>query len=387
MSGAAQAWITAVARTPITGRSRAQGAIGAGELAAGAVAEVAAGAEPGAVVLGNCAGPGGNLARIAALGAGLGTHVPGWSVDAQCGAGLLAVAQAAQHAVLTGRACVGGGVESPSTAPERSRGGVPYAQAPMVPAGWEDPGMTAAADALAAARGISRTRQERLTARSHALALAGPLCRPDDDGPRTLTPAALARFPVVTPGADPATAVTGATAARIADGAAAVLVRPGPGPWPEDALARTDAPHAGPSYAPVLRPCRVLATALTGGDPALPGIAPVAAAREVLAAAGLDVADLAVVEVVEAYAAQVWAVLDELGLSAECDAAGDEWGVDPRVNAEGGALAFGHPWGASGAVAAVHAVRRLQGCPSGASALLACAVGGGMGVAMILEVA
>ncbi|MCR8676591.1 acetyl-CoA C-acyltransferase, partial [Micrococcus sp. HG099] len=129
--------------------------------------------------------------------------------------------------VDTGRPAVGGGVESPSTAPERSLDGVPYAQAPMVPAGWDDPGMTAAADALAAARGISRARQERLALRSHALARVGALLLPGDDGPRALAPSALSRFPAVTPGADPATAVTGATAARIADGAAAVLLVPG----------------------------------------------------------------------------------------------------------------------------------------------------------------
>ena len=377
------AWITAVARTPITGRSRAQGRIGAGELAAGPVAAVAAGTRPAAVVLGNCAGPGGNLGRIAALSAGLGVQTPGWTVDAQCGAGLLAVAQAARHAVDTGRPAVGGGVESPSTAPERSLDGVPYAQAPMVPAGWDDPGMTAAADALAAARGISRARQERLALRSHALARVGTLLLPGDDGPRALAPSALSRFPAVTPGADPATAVTGATAARIADGAAAVLLVPG-----SVAAAATVAPAGPPGDAAALRPCRVVASALTGGDPALPGIGPVAVVREVLDAAGIALAEVAVVEVVEAYAAQVWAVLDELGLSAEAGAArADDWGVDPRVNAEGGALAFGHPWGASGAVAATHAVRRLQSCPPGSSALVACAVGGGMGVALMLEVA
>ena len=117
------------------------------------------------------------------------------------------------------------------------------------------------------------------------------------------------------------------------------------------------------------------------------------------------------IEVVEAYAAQALATLDELGLAgepggapegvvAEADAgAGDRaaprprpgprfdaWGVDPRVNAGGGALAFGHPWGASGAVAVVHAVRRLQGEPPGSRALVTCAVAGGMGVALLLEV-
>ena len=395
-------WITAAARTPITARSRAQAHLGAGELAASVVGRLGSGPgsseDPAAVVLGNCTGPGGNLGRIAALGAGLGEQVPGWTVDAQCGSGLLAVLQAAQHASLTGASCIGGGVESPSTAPTRSIGGVPYAQAPMVPVGWHDPGMTAAADALALQRGIGRERQERFAARSHALAVSSETRLDGDDGPRRLDVRALARFTAVRAEAEPTTAVTGATAARIADGAAAVRVEPA---------------HSKPSVgaAALGRPCRVVAGALTGGDPALPGLAPVAAVRRVLGQTGLGLEDLAVIEVVEAYAAQALATLDELGLAgepggapegvvAEADAgAGDRaaprprpgprfdaWGVDPRVNAGGGALAFGHPWGASGAVAVVHAVRRLQGEPPGSRALVTCAVAGGMGVALLLEV-
>ena len=395
-------WITAAARTPITARSRAQAHLGAGELAASVVGRLGSGPgsseAPAAVVLGNCTGPGGNLGRIAALGARLGEPVPGWTVDAQCGSGLLAVLQAAQHASLTGASCIGGGVESPSTAPTRSIGGVPYAQAPMVPVGWHDPGMTAAADALALQRGIGRERQERFAARSHALAVSSETRLDGDDGPRRLDARALARFTAVRAEAEPATAVTGATAARIADGAAAVRAEPD---------------HSRPSVgaAALGRPCRVVAGALTGGDPALPGLAPVAAVRRVLGQTGFGLEDLAVIEVVEAYAAQALATLDELGLAgepggapegvvAEADAgAGDRaapsprpgprfdaWGVDPRVNAGGGALAFGHPWGASGAVAVVHAVRRLQGEPPGSRALVTCAVAGGMGVALLLEV-
>lgn len=329
MTPAADVWITAAARTAVTGRSRVQAHRDAGELGADVVAAVTRGrAEEGVagVVLGNCWGPGGNPARVAALGAGLGDAVPGWTVDAQCGSGLLAVLQAAGHAALTGRPVVGGGVESASTAPERLRDGVPYTQAPMVPRGRPDPGMTAAADALAAARGITRARQEAFAARSHALALAAAELRaaerargqegasaPDDDGPRRLTPAALARF-------------TGGT--------------------------------------------------VTGGDPALPGIAPVAAVRAALDEVGWALEDLAVVEVVEAYAAQALATLDDLGLTD-----GDA-GVDPRVNAAGGALALGHPWGASAAIALVRAVHRLQEQPPGARGLVA----GGMGVAALLEV-
>ncbi|CAM4048687.1 Acetyl-CoA C-acyltransferase [Micrococcus flavus] len=167
----------------------------------------------------------------------------------------------------------------------------------------------------------------------------------------------------MTPGADPDTAVTGGTAARIADGAAAVLLEPGV-----------------PDTAPLARPVRLAGGTVTGGDPALPGIAPVAAVRAALDEVGWALEDLAVVEVVEAYAAQALATLDDLGLTD-----GDA-GVDPRVNAAGGALALGHPWGASAAVALVRAVHRLQEQPPGARGLVACAVAGGMGVAALLEV-
>ena len=389
-------WITAAARTAFTARSRGQAGLDAGALSAQAVAAVTgpAAADVAAVVLGNCTGPGGNLGRIAALAAGLGEHTPGWSVDAQCGAGLAGVLQAAQHAAFTGRPCVGGGVESPSTAPQRSRDGVPYTQAPMVPSGWPDPGMTAAADALAAADAMPRARQEAFAARSHALALAAAGLRriervpgaPDDDGPRRLDARALARFTPVHPDADPAAAVTGGTAARIADGAAAVLVVPC-----ERSPVGRDEPAGG------LRPVRIVGAEIRGGDPALPGIAPVAAVERALAAADWRLGEVAVVEVVEAYAVQALATLDRLGLtdharpgpaSLGSDRQGlDDWGVDRRVNAAGGTLALGHPWGASGAAAVVRAVHRLQGQPPGARAVVACAVAGGLGITMLLEVA
>mgnify|MGYP002653947405 FL=1 len=146
-----------------------------------------------------------------------------------------------------------------------------------------------------------------------------------------------------------------------------------------------------------LRPVRIVGAEIRGGDPALPGIAPVAAVERALAAADWRLGEVAVVEVVEAYAVQALATLDRLGLtdharpgpaSLGSDRQGlDDWGVDRRVNAAGGALALGHPWGASGAAAVVRAVHRLQGQPPGARAVVACAVAGGLGITMLLEVA
>jgi acetyl-CoA C-acetyltransferase len=118
---------------------------------------------------------------------------------------------------------------------------------------------------------------------------------------------------------------------------------------------------------------RVLATATAGVDPNLPGLGLVPAARTALARAGLDLADVDVVELNEAFAGQVLACCDELGLDPD------------RVCVEGGALALGHPWGASGAVLVVRLFSQLVRADRGRYGLAAIAVGGGQGVAMVVE--
>lgn len=118
-----------------------------------------------------------------------------------------------------------------------------------------------------------------------------------------------------------------------------------------------------------------------GCDPARPGLGPVAAVRSLLADTGAGLAGIAAVEIVEAFAAQALASLTRLGL-----ADGDE--VDPRVCAGGGALALGHPWGATAAVSVVRLFTRLvrSGAPAGTLGLATAAVGGGIGVAALFEV-
>ena len=323
-------------------------------------------ARPADVVLGSCTGPSGNVARISALAAGLGVDVPGMTVDRQCGSGLAAVLLAA-HTVRAGEAdlVLAGGVESASTSSDR-------AQAAFAPAGFPDPGMGPAADALAAARGVSRRRQDAYTARSHARVLAaqaagtfaaetvriGTLDR--DEHARRLDTALLARLrPAFTPGGT----VTAASSSPVSDGSAALALVP----------ERLRGGVAG---------LRIVAGAVVGCDPALPGRGPVPAVRAVLARAGVDLAHVAVVEIVEAFAAQVLAVTDELGL--------DALGTDAaRVCPDGGALALGHPWGASAAVSVVRLFTRLVrgGAPAGTLGLATAAVGGGMGVALLVEVA
>ncbi|KHK96853.1 acetyl-CoA acetyltransferase [Microbacterium mangrovi] len=364
--------IVAARRTPIGTRGRALARLTVGDLAAPVIRAVladamqATGAAPEVadVLLGNCMGPGGNPGRIAALAAGLGTGVPGGTVDRQCGSGLAAILDAAA-AIRAGdeRPRIAGGVESASTAPVRSIDGRPYDRAPFAPAGFPDPDMVRAAEDLAAHDGIPRGRQDAHAARSHARALAAlsagrfapelvPLAGLPHDDAVGAAGRLLPRLPALFPGGT----LTAGTTTRIGDGAAAVLVSP-----------------AG--TAPGLA---VRETGIVGCDPALPGIGAAPAVAAALDRAGAGVADVAAFEIVEAFAAQSLAVLDRLGIAED----------DDRVCADGGALALGHPWGASGAVAVVRLFSRLVrgGAPAGTLGVAAASVGGGLGVAAVLEV-
>ncbi|MEV5501879.1 thiolase family protein [Nonomuraea fuscirosea] len=373
--------VVAARRTPIGTAGHAYRELGVDRLAAPVIAAVAAdvaadlpGRRVDDVVLGNCMGPGGNVARISALAAGLGDEVPGLTVDRQCGSGLAAILVAGQ-AVRAGEAdlVIAGGAESASTAPRRTFRGAaePYERAPFAPEGRPDPDMGPAAEALAAARGISRERQDAYACRSHARALAARAAgrfepeivaiggRSEDQRPRPLRAASLARLPAAfVPGGT----VTAGNSSPVSDGAAAVALVP--------ERSRGDLPGM-----------RLLAGAVVGCDPALPGWGPVPAVRRVLERTGVDVERVAAVEIVEAFAAQVLAVTDALGLDPlDAD--------DERVCADGGALALGHPWGATGAVVVTRLFSRLvrAGAPPGTLGLAAAAVGGGLGVAALFEV-
>ncbi|MCK8608848.1 thiolase family protein [Agromyces sp. C10] len=345
-------------------------ALAAPVLAATTAAVAPAGLPVDDVVLGNCMGPGGDLARVAALRAGLGTTVPGVTVDRQCGSGLDAVLQAAAR-VRAGDAklVLAGGAESASTAPHRHwpDSGERYERAPFAPAGFADPEMGPAAEHLARARGITRARQDAWAARSHARAAAAQaagvfdaeLVPVDgvarDDRPRAAMDATrLARF---TPVFESDGTVTAGNSCGFSDGAAAMAV--------------TTPDVARELGLPALR---VRAAAVAAGDPALPGIGAAPAARAVLDRAGLTVADLGFVEITEAFAAQLLAVSDDLGLD------------EATISADGGAIALGHPWGASGAILLVRlAARMLADDADGRAGLAACSIGGGQGIAMIVE--
>ncbi|MGZ4493896.1 MAG: thiolase family protein [Nocardioides sp.] len=368
--------VVAALRTPVGTAGHGLASVGAADLAAPVLRALLATPGLGAlpvseVVLGNCTGPGGDVARVAALAAGLPAEVPALTVDRQCGSGLAALDVAAALVQRSPGLVLAGGVESASTAPWRfwppHDGGEPvrYERAPFAPAGSGDPDMGVAADLLAAAHGVGRERQDAYAARSHARALAArdagvfdPETVPvaglgRDERPRHLTAERLARLrPAFRDGGT----VTAGNACGVNDGAAAVAL--------VDAATHRDLGLPG---------LRVLATATAGVDPNRPGLGLVPAVRAALDRAGLGLDDVDVVELNEAFAGQVLACCDVLGLDEE------------RVCPEGGALGLGHPWGASGAVLVVRLFSQLVRERRGEVGLAAIAVGGGQGVAMVVQ--
>jgi acetyl-CoA C-acetyltransferase len=159
----------------------------------------------------------------------------------------------------------------------------------------------------------------------------------------------------------PGGTVTAGNSCGINDGAAALAVVP---EWRRRDLA--------------LPGLAIRATAAVGVDPALPGLGAAAAIRAVCARGGVSPADLGAVEITEAFAAQVLACTDDLGL--------DPLGRDADVvSPQGGAIALGHPWGASGALLVVRLFARMVRVDGPALGVAACAIGGGQGVAVLVE--
>jgi acetyl-CoA C-acetyltransferase len=337
-------------------------------------------AEVADVVIGNAVGGGGNVARLAALEAGFPVTVPGVTVDRQCGSGLDAIVLASRFVAAGGGGVyLAGGGESISTAPlraHRNDDGVPafFSRAQFAPHSLGDPDMGVAAENVAAEFGISRSRQDDFALRSHRRAVAAaadgaydleivPLevaagKVTADDGPRPrLSESLMARFPAafVESGT-----VTAGNSCFDADGAAAVVIT---------SLARARALGALDGLA-------VLGTDTAGVEPRFLGIGAASAAERLLASRGetADVVDL--VEFNEAFASQTLACLDRLG-------------IDPqRANADGGALALGHAYGASGAVLVTRLLAQARRTPDQAKLALAMiSIAGGMGTAALFRYA
>jgi len=370
--------VVAAARSPIAASGGRLSGCTADRLAAPVLSEVAGwsahGGEgtPGAVVLGNCMGPGGNVARVSALAAGFPVDAAALTIDQQCSSGLAAVVVGAALVQTQGGVVIAGGVESASTAPLRmwrADGGVetqPYERAPFTPSGWPDPDMGVAADVLAEQRGISRARQDEYAARSHERAVQSQQAglfeaeivevdgvRRDDRPREGFGVERLARFPAAFREDG---SVTAANSSGINDGCAAIAI--------------VDHEQRDRTRIPGLR---ILSAAMAGVDPQVPGLGIVPAAQQALQRAGLEWRDIDVIEFNEAFAAQILACCDELGID------------DSRVCPQGGALALGHPWAASGAVLMTRLFSQLVIQHAGRVGLAAIAGGGGQGVAVVVE--
>jgi 3-oxoadipyl-CoA thiolase len=395
-----EAWIVEALRTPFGRYGGALAGVRPDDLAATVLEAVVArsginAADIDDVILG-CANQAGednrNVARMALLVAGYPVEVPGQTVNRLCGSGLQALAAAA-NAIAVGDAevIVAGGVESMSRAPLvtlKPESGLERGNRELVDTtiGWRfvNPRLHAkypaislgeTAERVADQWHVSREAQDELALASQQRAAAAatsgihgeeivpvsipqrsgaPIVVDRDEHPRPDTSAAaLAKL-------KPAFAadgtVTAGNASGINDGAAALLVVES-----ERARALGLKPYA-----------RILATAVAGVDPSVMGAGPIPAIRKLLERTGLTVADIDRVELNEAFASQAVACITELGL-------------DPaKTNVHGGAIALGHPLGASGARMATTLVRELRRS-GGRYGIAAMCVGVGQGIAMLVE--
>ena len=334
------------------------------------------------------------VARHAALRAGLPVEVPGTVIQRNCGSGLGAIAAGA-HALSAGEASVilSGGVESMSRSPfvigkdarGFSRNLVWYDSAvgarfpnPALEADYGRDSMPQTADNLAQEHDITREDADAFALRSqqgwvqayqagHFQAEITPITLPGgrkgpgptvdtDEHPRPdTTPEALAKLRAIN--ADGVT--TAGNASGLNDGAVALMM-----------ATKAAGEHAG--AAPM---ARILSTAVAGVAPRIMGYGPVPASQKALKRAGLSLHDMTVIEINEAFAAQALACMRGFGLADD----------DPRVNPNGGAIALGHPLGASGPRILLNAIleTRRRG---GRYALVSMCIGMGQGIAAVLEV-
>jgi 3-oxoadipyl-CoA thiolase len=395
-----EAWIVSAVRTPIGRYGGALRAVRPDDLAALVIAAAVekAGIDPALIedVILGCTNQGGednrNVARMAALLAGLPVSVGGQTVNRLCGSGLQAINTAA-HAIMAGDGdvFVAGGVESMTRAPYamlKPEAGYERGTHELVDTtlGWRfvNPKLAAAhhpysmgetGENVAEQWTVSREDQDAFALESHRRAVTAieagrfsdqivPVTVPQpkgdallvdrDEHPRADTSLeALARLkPAFRTGGS----VTAGNSSGINDGAGACLLV-------EAGLARSLG----------LRPlARVVATAVAGVDPAIMGVGPVPATRKALARAGLAVGDLDLIELNEAFASQSIACARDLGLDMA------------RVNVNGGAIALGHPLGMSGARLMTMLVHELART-GGRYGLATMCIGVGQGIATVVE--
>ena len=395
-----EAWIVSAVRTPVGRYGGALARVRPDDLAATAIkaAVERSGVEPAEledVILG-CANQAGednrNVARMAALLAGLPVEIAGQTVNRLCGSGLQAINSAA-HAVMAGdgHAFVAGGVESMTRAPYvMAKPDAPYDRGnremfdttlgwrftnPRLAEMYRPYSMGETGENVAERCGVTREEQDEFALRSHRRAVAAieegrfmnqivPVMVPQpkgepfsverDEHPRadTSIEALGGLRPVFREGGS----VTAGNSSGINDGASATVV-----------VAQEFAEREG------LKPlARVVSTAVAGVDPAVMGLGPIPATRKALERAGLDVDDLDLIELNEAFASQSIAVMRELGLDPE------------KVNVNGGAIALGHPLGMSGARLITMLSHELARTGKRYGLATMC-IGVGQGIATIIE--
>lgn len=336
------------------------------------------------VIFGNVLSGGGNIARLTALQTGLSIEIPGVTVDRQCGSGINAVNLASQAIRAgDGDVYIAGGTESMSRAPYlMDRPEKPYSPKPpsfrksqLSPKEIGDPPMGITAENLAKKYGISREEQDAFAFKSQQKMAAAmkegrfdeqvvpiaipvkkgePIVFQTDEHPRPQTTMeALSKLP---PAFLEGGTVTAGNSSGLNDAASALVV-----------MSREKAEEL--SLTPL---AAIREYAVAGVDPNIMGIGPVPATKKVLKKAGLTLDDIDLIEINEAFAAQVIACDRELNINPE------------KLNVNGGAIAHGHPLGATGAILITKAVYELQRT-GGRYALITACIGGGQGIATIIE--
>ena len=332
------------------------------------------------VIMGNAVGPGGNIARVCVLAAGWPYSIPAVTVDSQCGSGLSAI-NTASDLIKSGAAdlIIAGGVESTSLAPRRQfnpadprfqGADVYYDRAPFSTPEIGDPETGEAAEKLADLKGVSRQAMDELALASHRRAaltrqqgLLDDILLPvqtqekmvdyDECIREKMSLALLRRMPsVFVPGGS----VTAGNTCLKHDGAAVLLIAS------EAAVKKYGFRPQGV----------VVQSAISGCDPNWFPLSPVPAIRKLLAKAGVPLDDVAAMEMNEAFAVKILACCQELGYSLD------------KTNLLGGALAYGHPYGASGAIILLHLLKALQQV-DGRFGVAAIGAVGGQGIATLVE--
>ncbi|MBD8028299.1 thiolase family protein [Ureibacillus sp. Re31] len=336
------------------------------------------------VIIGNVLSGGGNIARLSALQTGLSIQIPGLTVDRQCGSGINAVALAAQ-AIQSGAGdiYIAGGIESMSRAPyqyerpEQAYSSIPpkYRKTLLAPEEIGNPPMGITAENLAKKYNISREEQDEFSFKSQqkmAIAMeegrfdeqivpikipvrkGEPILFDKDEHPRPNT--TLSALAKLHPAFVKDGTVTAGSSSGLNDAASALVI-----------MSREKAEELG------IQPLATIRGSMVAGvDPNIMGIGPVPATNKLMNKLGLSLKDMDLVELNEAFAAQVIACNRELDIDPE------------KLNVNGGAIAHGHPLGATGAILITKAVYELNRI-NGKNALITACIGGGQGISMVIE--